>query len=216
VFVALQNALVRDTDFYWKDAPSEIMEDTNIHPSAFISSKSVRIGHRVVIGPNASVLERTILGDDVTIRAGCVVGTEGFEFKRIGGEILPVFHDGGVRLGNRVEVQANTCISRGLFGATTEIGDDTKIDNLVHVAHNVRIGKRCLIAANAMLGGSATLGDDVWIGPGAQISSGVRIGDRASVTLGSVVTKDVAPGERVTGNFAIKHEKFIDFIRSIR
>ncbi len=67
-----------------------------------------------------------------------------------------------------------------------------------------------------MVAGSAKIGDDVWIGPSASVSSGVEIGDGASITLGSVVTKNVAPGQRVTGNFAIDHDKFIAFLKTIR
>jgi len=163
-----------------------------------------------------TVLPHTIIGDEVILRAGSVIGAQGFEFKRIGESILPVAHAGGVRLSDRVEIQANSCVDRSIFGGFTEIGEDTKLDNFVHVAHNVKIGKRCLLAAHAMIAGSVTIGDDVWIGPSAAVSSEITIGDGAYVTLGSVVTRDVAAGQRVTGNFAIDHDKFIAFLRTIR
>ena len=125
-------------------------------------------------------------------------------------------HAGGVRLGDRVELQANTCVDRAIFGGFTEIGEDTKCDNLVHIAHNVKIGRRCLLAAQAMIAGSVTIGDDVWIGPSAAVLSEITIGDGAYVTIGSVVTRNVAPGQHVTGNFAIDHDKFIVFLKTIR
>ena len=88
--------------------------------------------------------------------------------------------------------------------------------NLVYVAHNVRIGKRCRVAANAAIGGSTTLGDEVYVGPGAAISSELRVGAGAVVSLGAVVTRDVLPGQRVSGNFALDHERFIAHMRQIR
>jgi UDP-3-O-[3-hydroxymyristoyl] glucosamine N-acyltransferase len=215
-FYHLHNHLAEHTEFYWRDFPAEIAADAFISPAAHIASLNVRIGHRTVIEPSVTVLPHTIIGDDVILRAGSVIGSQGFEFKRIGETILPVAHAGGVRLHDRVEVQANTCIDRSIFGGFTELGADTKLDNLVHIAHNVKIGKRCLLAAHAMIAGSVTLGDDVWIGPSAAVSSEITIGDGAYVTLGSVVTRNVAPGQHVTGNFAIDHDKFIAFLKTIR
>ncbi|MEJ5200484.1 MAG: UDP-3-O-(3-hydroxymyristoyl)glucosamine N-acyltransferase [Anaerolineae bacterium] len=215
-FYHLHNYLAEQTTFYWEDFPTEIAADAVIGPHVYIAPQNVRIGHRVVIEPHVTVLPHTIIGDDVILRAGCVIGSQGFEFKRIGQTILAVAHAGGVRIGDRVEIQANSCVDRSIFGGFTEIGEDTKLDNLVHVAHNVKIGKRCLLAAHAMIAGSVTIGDDVWIGPSAAVSSEITIGDGASVTLGSVVTRNVAAGQRVTGNFAIDHDKFIAFLRTIR
>ena len=113
-------------------------------------------------------------------------------------------------------MQANSAISRSIFGGFTQLGEETKLDNLVHVAHNVTIGRRCFLAACAMIAGSVIVGDDVWIGPGASISSGITIGDGANVTIGAVVTRNVPAGAHVSGNFAIDHDKFIAFLRSIR
>ena len=215
-FIKLHNYLNQNTEFYWKNFKSEIFDNAKIHPRAYITEKNVKIGDGVVVEANATILERTIIEENVIIRAGTVVGTEGFEMVRIDNEIIPISHCGGARICKNVEIQANCGVSRSVFGGFTEIGEQTKLDNLVHVAHNVIIGKRCRIAACAMIAGSAIVGNDVWIGPSASISSGVRIGDNANITIGSVVTKDVLPGERVTGNFAISHDKFIKFLKSIR
>jgi UDP-3-O-[3-hydroxymyristoyl] glucosamine N-acyltransferase len=216
IFYEFHNDLVTNTDFYWQSFSTVISPGAHIHSSAYVAEKNVRIGNGTVIEAGVTVLERSIIGDNVLLRAGCTVGSQGFEFKRIGGQILPVAHGGGVRLHDRVEIQANCALSRSVFGGYTEIGEDTKLDNLIHIAHNVRIGKRCLLAASVMVAGSVVMGDDVWVGPGASISSEVTIGDGASITIGSVVTRDVAAGERVTGNFAIPHDKFVAFLRSIR
>jgi UDP-3-O-[3-hydroxymyristoyl] glucosamine N-acyltransferase len=215
-FFKFHNHLAECTDFYWRSFPTEIAPDAAISPAAHIADKDVRIGRRTVVEPHVTVLPRTIVGDDVILRAGCVIGSQGFQFVRSGDEILPVAHGGGVRLGDRVEVQANCTIARALFGGFTELKEDTKLDSLVYVAHHVRLGRRCLVGAGAAITGSVTIGDDVWIGPGAAIASEITIGDRANITLGSVVTRDVAADQHVTGNFAIDHKKFITFLRTIR
>lgn len=215
-FYELHNYLTEKTDFYWKDFPSEISENAVIHPKACVAEKNVRIGRGTVLEAGAIILERSLIGKDVMLRAGCVVGSQGFQFVRSQGRLMQVAHAGGVKIGDRVEIQANSSISRPVFGGFTALADDSKLDNLVHIAHDVKIGKRCLIAACAMIAGSVTIGDDVWIGPSVSISSEIKIGDGANITIGSVVTHDVAPGQRVTGNFAIDHDKFISFIRSIR
>jgi UDP-3-O-[3-hydroxymyristoyl] glucosamine N-acyltransferase len=214
-FFQLHNHLAKDTNFYWENFPTEIAEDAVISPAAYIDGANVRIGHGTVIEPHVTILSHSIIGDDVILRAGCLIGTQGFEFKRFGEVILSVAHAGGVLIHDRVELQGNTVVDRAVFGGFTEIEEDVKTDNLVHVAHNVRIGKRSRIAASAMIAGSVTIGKDVWIGPSAVISDGITIGDGAFVTLGSVVTRDVKAGQRVTGNFAIEHEKFISFIKKL-
>lgn len=211
-FYEIHNYLAKDTNFYWKLFKTEIASSAKIHPTAYVAERNVHIGERCEIGPNVSILENTILEDDVIVRARSVIGTEGFEFERTGEKIMPAIHAGGVLLHNRVEIQANCCVCKALFGSFTEIGEDTKVGSLIYISHNVIIGKRCLLAPCAQVGGSTIIGDDVWIGPSASISSLVEIGDGASVTIGSVVPKNVAPGQRVTGNFAIDHDKFIAFL----
>ncbi|MGK5091240.1 UDP-3-O-(3-hydroxymyristoyl)glucosamine N-acyltransferase [Deltaproteobacteria bacterium TL4] len=210
-FCELHNYLVKNTNFYWTDFQSRISEDSMIHPTAYIADKNVQIGRRTVIEPNVTVLERVIIGDDVVLRAGCTVGTEGFDFKNINGEAFNMTHGGGVKLHDRVEIQANCAISRSTFGGYTEIGEDTHLDNLVHIAHNVKIGKRCALAASVMVAGGTIIGDDVRIGPGTSVSSGIHLGDQVSITIGSVVVKNVESGKTVTGNFAIDHSKFLKF-----
>jgi len=122
---------------------------------------------------------------------------------------------GRIMIGDRVEIGGNTCVDRGALSDTV-IADDVKIDNLVHIAHNVRIGRCTLIAAGALVAGSSVLGERVWVGPSATISNGLTVGDDAQITLGSVVTRDVPAGGRVSGNFAVSHDRFLSHMRSIR
>lgn len=214
-FIKLHNRLAA-SDFYLERFETEIDPSARVHPRAYVADHCVRIGKRVVIEPNATILERSILDDDVIVRAGSVIGGEGFQFARIDGEMLGMVHGGGVHLQRRVEVQNQACVDRALFGGYTVLGEDTKLDNMVHIAHNCRVGRRNRIAACAMLAGSVTTGDDVWIGPQAAISSELTLGDAAHVTIGAVVTRNVAAGEHVSGNFAIRHDKYLAFLRGIR
>ena len=94
--------------------------------------------------------------------------------------------------------------------------DNVKVDNFVHIAHDCVIGERTLITAGVKFGGRTIVGNDCWIGINSTISNGLNIGNNVTISLGSVVTRDVADNLTVTGNFAIEHKKFIDFIKSIR
>ncbi len=208
-FFRLHNWLVRNTQFYRKKAPSQVHPSARIHASAVVATHNVTIGRDVVIDANVVVHPNTTLEDGVVIRANVTLGGSGFEFKRAGGRIFSVEHGGGVLLRREVEILANAHIARGLFGTDTEIGEQTRIDALVNVSHNVRIGKRCLIAANTAISGSTVVGDDVWIGAGAVLADGIEIGTGSRISIGSVVVTNVPAGARVTGNFAIPHERFL-------
>ena len=208
-FFRFHNWLVRNTEFYRKRTPTRIHPSATIHPSAVVADHNVEVGADVVIDANAVIHANTCLEEGVVIRANVTVGGSGFEFKHLGDKILSVEHGGGVILRRHVEVLANSHIARGVFGTDTEIGEHTRIDALVNISHNVRIGRRCLIAANSAISGSTMIGDDVWIGVGAVLADGLTVGDRAHISLGAVVVNDVAEGARVTGNFAIPHDRFL-------
>lgn len=208
--------LLHEQGSYWRPFNSRISPDARIHPRAYVASNNVEIGRGVIVGPNATILERTIVGDECVIGPGVVLGCEGYEPRDLDGRRIIVPHAGGVRLGKRVQIQANSAVSCSVYGGFTEIGDETTTDNFVHIAHNVTIGRRCRLAAAAMIAGSTAIGDDVWIGPNSTVSSGIKIGNRAKVTLGAVVTQDVADDGHVSGNFAIEHKKLLKFISSIR
>lgn len=127
-------------------------------------------------------------------------GKPGFGFARDkDGSLIRMPHIGTIILGKSVEIGAYTCIDKGCL-TDTVIGDGTKIDNLVHVAHGVVIGKDCWIAAGAVLGGSARLGDCVEVGINASILPHVSVGDRARIGAGAVVTKNVPPNQTWAGN----------------
>jgi UDP-3-O-[3-hydroxymyristoyl] glucosamine N-acyltransferase len=207
-FYLLHEHLHQSTEFYWKDFPSEIAPDACIHQSAFVAPQNVRIGSGTRVDPHAVILERSIIGSNVNIRSGSFIGGEGFEPKWVGKRHINVPHAGGVKIGDHVQVLCGAHIARAVFGGFTEIGDGSVVDALVHIAHNAKIGRNCEIAANTVVAGSTTIGDEVWIGPNACISSEVQIGNRAFISLGSVVIHAVPEGARVTGYFAFDHKKF--------
>jgi UDP-3-O-[3-hydroxymyristoyl] glucosamine N-acyltransferase len=204
-----------ETGQYKRKTEFRIHPNTYIHPTAHIESDVViEAGVRIAAG--AIVLSNSIIEENVTIHPGVAIGTEGFEIRDIRGRRTLVPHTGGVWIRRGAHILTNTVVCRSLFGGNTEIGEDTIIDNLVHVAHGVKVGKRCKVTALAMLGGSSVIGDDTWIGPSACISNGIVIGNGARVSLGAVVTRDVPPGATVSGNFAIAHDRFLKHIREIR
>ena len=201
------------------DQPTQIDPTAKIDPRAIIDSKNVTIGANTVIEPGVIIYGRTSIGADCIIRSGTVLGGSGLEFIRMGTEgMLAVEHRGSLGIADRVEIQYNCNVSRSLFPwHKTLIGEDTKIESLVHIAHGSHIGKRGLIAASACICGSAEIGDDVWVGPNATVSSEVKVGNGARVTLGAVAAADVPAGTTVTGNFAIPHELFMaDYLNKLR
>jgi UDP-3-O-[3-hydroxymyristoyl] glucosamine N-acyltransferase len=136
----------------------------------------------------------------VQIGKNTVIGGDGFGYARDSdGTLAKMPHKGNVIIYEDVEIGSNACIDRAVVGSTI-IGAGTKIDNLVHVAHGVKIGRNCLIVAGAVIGGSCEIGDNVYIGIGAMIKNKIRIGNNAVIGMGAVVLKDVAEGETVVGN----------------
>lgn len=153
------------------------------------------VGVGTEIWPGAYIAAGTIIGRDCIIGANAVIGGPGFGYTEDEygtGTWVPKSHDFKVVIGNNVEIGANTCIDRGSWRDTI-IGSGTKIDNLVHIAHNVWVGENCLIIAQAMIGGSVTLEDGAWVGPGVNINQRLTIGRRAFLGTGSVVTRNVEP-----------------------
>lgn len=214
-FYSLHNFLAA-SGYYATPGETSIHVSARIHPRAWIDERGVVIGPNCVIEANAAVLAGSRLDGGVTVGHASVIGSEGFQWYASAGEMFAVLHAGGVWLKEGVAIHANVCVDRGVFGDLTVLGQQTKIDNLVHVAHGCQLGRRNLVVAGAMIAGSVTSGDDVWFGPMCAVSNGVRVGDGATITIGAVVTRDVPPGARVSGNFAVDHERFLDHMRRVR
>ena len=179
-------------------APATVHPTARLAPGAVLGP-GVEIGPGAEVGPNA-VLAWCTLGENVRVGPNATLGTDGFGYTRDGeGVLVPFPHLGRVVLEAGVVVGAGTCIDRGALGET-RVGARTRIDNLVHVAHNVRIGADCAVIARAMIAGSVTVGDGAWIAPSASILNGLTVGAGATVGLGAVVIRDVPPGATVVGN----------------
>ncbi|PTT37334.1 UDP-3-O-(3-hydroxymyristoyl) glucosamine N-acyltransferase [Chryseobacterium sp. HMWF028] len=210
-FFTLMNVISKEE---YKKEDSQISETAFIYRTAYVSDYNVKIGKNTIIEPNVTIFADVEIGDNCIIRAGAVVGSEGFEVKRTEKGVLTVFHDGKVILGNNVEVGANTAIDKGFSFRNTIIEDDAKIDNLVHVAHGVTIRKRALVVAGTVLGGSSIIGEDAWTSINASIAPAVEVKSKGFVSMGAVVTKNVEEGQQVTGNLAIDHHKFMTIFKN--
>lgn len=173
-------------------------KDVYIGPNVYIG-KNVRIGDRTVLRGGVQIYGETSIGNDVTIESCSVLGADGFGFEQdeTGGlEKFP--HLGDIIIDDGVEIGANVAIDRGTMGST-RIGRGSKVDNLVHIAHNVQIGKNCLIVAGSVLGGSCEIGDNTFVGIGANIKQKLKIGKNVVVGMGAVVLNDVPDGTTVAG-----------------
>ncbi len=152
-------------------------------------------------GREGSFLHSRVSYDPRKVKIGlnCIIGGPGFGYELDeDGTQFPIIHHGWVFLDNGVEIHNNVCIDRGVVGATV-IGSGTKIDNLVHIAHGVKIGKNCLIVAGTVIGGSSVIGDNCFIGINASIKNKIRIGNNVTIGMGAVVTKDVPDGVTIVG-----------------
>jgi UDP-3-O-[3-hydroxymyristoyl] glucosamine N-acyltransferase len=205
-----------------------VWEDpVEIGPHAVIGAdvrlgKSVRIGAGCVLGdgvalgddtqlyPGVTCYAGTALGRRVIVHAGAVLGSDGFGYVpgTGGGAHRKIPHVGRCLVGDDVEIGANTCIDRGSVDDTV-IGSGTKIDNLVHVAHNVRIGARCLIMAEAGIAGSVQVEDEVIIAGQAGVGDHLTIGRGARLLVQSGIIADIPAGATVSGYPARPHREYL-------
>lgn len=158
------------------------------------------VGADAVVGAGSELRERVVVADGVRlgarcrVQAGAVLGSDGFGYALGPAGAERIHHLGTVVLGDDVEIGANACVDRGTLGDTA-IGDRTKVDNLVQIAHNVRIGHDALVAGQTGIAGSTRLGDRVVVGGAAGIGDHLSVGDDARIAGGAGVTKDVPAGE---------------------
>ncbi len=174
-----------------------IGDRVTLMPGVYVGPGAV-VGDDSVLHPNVVLEWGVIIGRNVIIHAGTIVGSDGFGFAKEGEKYHKIVHAGIVRIEDEVEVGAGCTIDRAVMGETI-IGEGSKLDNLVHVAHNVQIGQNCALAGQVGLSGSVVLGDCVSIGGQSGIAGHLKIG-HGSVILGrSGVTKELPEGVRVAG-----------------
>ncbi|XP_027159341.1 probable UDP-3-O-acylglucosamine N-acyltransferase 2, mitochondrial [Coffea eugenioides] len=210
---------VVDQDFQkWHNGGGTFHKSAYIHRTAVIEfgavvhsesllGENVSIGSGVVVGPDVTIGQSTrvgynvaltncTIGDSCVIHNGVCIGQDGFGFLvDEQGNMLKKPQHLNVKIGNHVEIGANTCIDRGSWRDTI-VGDHTKIDNLVQIGHNVQIGKNCMICGQVGIAGSVTMGDYVTLGGRVAIRDHVCIASRVRLAASSCVTKDInQPGE---------------------
>jgi UDP-3-O-[3-hydroxymyristoyl] glucosamine N-acyltransferase len=164
------------------------------------------VGDGSVIHPHVRISGGATLGRNCVVHSGARIGGEGFRFVHTGGAHRKVLHIGGCRIGDDVEIGANTTIDRGVMEDTV-VGDGTKIDNLVQIGHNSRIGRQVLLVAQVGLSGSTVIEDGAVLGGQAGVVGHLTIGARARVGGRAVVTADVPPGTTVSGYPARPHRE---------
>ena len=175
---------------------AEIGAGTVIGPNAIIGPK-VKIGRDCSNGPD-STITHTLVGNGVIVHAGADIGQDGFGYTAGPGGMVKIPQIGRVVIQDDVEIGSNTTIDRGAL-VDTVVGEGTKLDNLVQLAHNVAIGRHCAIASQSGMSGSVTLGDAVMVGGQVGVTPHSTVGSGAQLAGGAGIVKKVNPGERVAG-----------------
>ncbi len=187
----------------------KIGDGTQIYPQVFIG-KNVKIGKNCVLYSGVRIYDYCVIGDNCIIHSNSVIGSDGFGFQPTKDGYQKIPQLGNVVIHDNVEIGSNCSIDRGTIGSTV-IGKGTKIDNLIQIAHNVRIGEHNVIASQTGIAGSTTIGDWNQIGGQVGIVGHIKIGNQVKIQAQSGVTTNVADGERMYGSPAIAYN---DYLRS--
>ncbi|MEN2984077.1 MAG: UDP-3-O-(3-hydroxymyristoyl)glucosamine N-acyltransferase [Dictyoglomaceae bacterium] len=171
-----------------------------------IIGNNVFIGENCIIYPKVAIYDYCYIGNNVIIHSGCVIGSDGFGYVWDGKNHVKIPHIGKVVIEDDVEIGANCTIDRGTLGET-RIGKGTKIDNLVTIAHNVKIGENCVIVGQTGIAGSSEIGNNVIIAGQSGISDHVKVGNGVVILARSGVTKDIPDGSIVSGFPARLHKE---------
>lgn len=172
-----------------------------IHPGVVVGA-DCRLGREVTLHPNVVLYQGVVLGDRVEVHAGTILGGDGFGYRQVDGKHVKIPHTGAVEVGDDVEIGANCTIDRGMFESTT-IGEGTKVDNLVMIGHNNRIGRHNLLCGQVGIAGSCRTGDYVIMAGQAGIKDHTEIGDKVIVGAQAGVHRNVPAGQQILGSPAI-------------
>ena len=195
-------------------AGASIGDGTVVGPNTVILAGS-SVGKDCILYPNVTIMDGCEIRDRVILHSGAVIGSDGFGFAPFEGSLHKIPQIGTVLIEDDVEIGACTCIDRAVFGATV-IEKGVKLDNLIQVGHNVRIGSHTVSASQVGISGSTSIGSGVKLGGQAGLSGHLTIGDGASVGAQAGVTKDVPAGEVVSGYPAKNHMKAMRLEAALR
>ena len=170
--------------------------------------RGVTIGRDCVLSANVTVYPGSVLGDRVIVHAGTRIGVDGFGYVQVDGEHVKVPQVGGCVIEDDVEIGANCTIDRGSIGQT-RIGAGAKLDNLVHVGHNVEVGPKSLLVAQVGVAGSTRIGEGAVLGGQAGLVGHLRIGAGARIGAQAGVISDIDPGQEVSGYPARDHRAYL-------
>jgi UDP-3-O-[3-hydroxymyristoyl] glucosamine N-acyltransferase len=184
-----------------------IGKNTVLYPNVTVLDDAA-IGCETIIWSGTVIRDRCKVGDHCIIHPNVTIGADGFGYRPSsdGQSLVKIPQIGTVQIGDSVEIGSGSCVDRGKFSATI-IGDGTKIDNLVQIGHNCKIGRSCIMVGQSGLAGSVTLGDGVIMGGRAAVKDHVTVGDGVKLGGNSGVTHDVAPGKTLLGAPADDHRK---------
>ena len=168
-----------------------------------------KIGDGTIIDANVTLYHHTTIGKNCHISSGAVIGADGHGYVLDeNNKYQKIRHMGNVVIGDNVDIGANSCLDRGVLDDTT-IGDNTKIDNLVQVAHSANIGQNCIITAGSIICGSGTIGDDCWLAPGSVVRNGIKVAPHTQIGMNAVVYRSIKQADTVyAGNPAVAVKKY--------
>ena len=210
-FFLLHNKLTQE-EFYLKKVENKISSKAIISEKTNFGKNNIVIEDDVIIEDNVTIYPNVTIKSGSIIKSGTVLGADGFQYSKFGEEIIKVESIGELIIEENVIIQNNCVIDKGVFDRTI-IGKNSKIYNLVHVAHDSKIGENTFITAGVIICGRVKVGKNSYLGPNCTIKNGLTLGENSKVSMGAVVTKNVGDNETVTGNFAISHSKFLKLFK---
>lgn len=187
--------------FSYLDEDVQIGNNTQIYPNCFIGN-NVKIGHNTYIAPNVVIYSDCEIGNNCSIHSGTIIGSDGFGFNPTEKGFEKVPQLGNVIIENNVEIGSNCTIDRATLGSTI-IHNGTKLDNLIHIAHNVELGEHNVIAAQTGIAGSTKIGNWNMIGGQVGIVGHIKLGNQIKIQAQSGINKDIKDGEILYGSPAI-------------
>ena len=212
----IHRILASDNQRLRKSFETRIDPTARIDPGAVVAPRDVVVEAECEILAGAIVHSGTHVGRGTRIHSNAVIGADAYEVVVINGQQRLRPQTGGTAIGKNCEILSGTIVTRAAFCGATTIGNNVVLDCNSTVSHDCRISDNARVGGNSWLGGRVTIGEGASIGPNVAVANGVAVGQRAKVSIGSVVTRDVKADRQVSGNFAISHDRFLANLRKIR